>query len=144
MISGGDEWTSSKPLALVFLDIKGSGVSLAEKEFILTRAAEELRQSSRYSIVEREIIDKLLEELNLSTSSLADPSTALKLGRILSAKLIATGTIARIDEEWLISLRFIETETTSLVSRETGPPQRYSTPNIVFWINSVTSGFSSK
>lgn len=109
-----DSW-SSRPLSIAFLDINGTDVGQAEQEFILNRTAEELRATGRYSIVEREIIDKLLKELNLSTSELADPSTALKLGKILSANLIVTGSMtSRAMVEWLVNLRFIETETTEV------------------------------
>ena len=109
-----DGWTSSKPLSIAFLDISGTGVSDAQQDFILNQTAEGLRQTQRYSIVEREIIDKLLDELNLSTSALADPATALKLGKILSVNLIVTGSMAIQEDEWLVNLRFIETETTEV------------------------------
>lgn len=113
-IPDSDKWTSSIPISIAFLDVSGSGVNGAEVDFILNSAGEELRESKRYSIVEREMIDKLLKELNLSSSDLADPTTALKLGRILSARLIVTGSIAKQDEQWLANLRFIETETTAI------------------------------
>jgi hypothetical protein len=109
-----DGWSSSFPISIAFLDVSGSGVNDAEIDFILNRTGDELRESKRYSIVEREMIDKLLEELNLSSSDLADPTTALKLGRILSAQLIVTGSLSKQDEQWLANLRFIESETTAI------------------------------
>lgn len=109
-----DGWTSSSPLSIAFLDVSGTGANPAEIDFILNSTGEKLREGRRYSIVEREMIDKLLKELNLSSSDLADPTTALKLGRILSAKLIVTGSLAKQDEQWLANLRFIETETTAI------------------------------
>lgn len=109
-----DGWTSSHKISIAFLDVSASGVNAAEQDFILNRTAEELRATNRYAIVERELIDKLLKELNLSSSELADPATALKLGRILSANLIVTGSLARQEGQWLANLRFIETETTAI------------------------------
>lgn len=112
--SHSDDWTSSNQLSIAFLDISGFGINDAERDFILNKTSEDLRMTKRYSIVEREIIDKLLEELNLSTSALTDPATALKLGRILSANLIVTGSLSHQGEQWLANLRFIETETTAI------------------------------
>jgi len=109
-----DGWTTANPITIAFLDISATGMNNAELDFILNRTGEALRESKRYSIVEREMINKLLQELNLSSSDLADPSTALKLGRILSANLIVTGSLSRQDEQWLANLRFIETETTAI------------------------------
>ena len=65
-------------------------------------------------VVEREVLDKLLAELQLSSSELANPETALRIGRILSARLISTGSIVKEGSEWLVNLRIIETETTSI------------------------------
>jgi len=108
-----DVWKSSLP-TLVFLNIKASGITELEKEYILSRITNNLQSSKRVLVVEREVLDKLLEELKLSSSQLADPATALRVGRILSAKLISTGSIVREGSEWQLSLRIIETETTSI------------------------------
>jgi CHAT domain-containing protein len=107
-------WKSSSPLSLVFLDINGSGISEIEKDVIFGKVIEDLQATKRIDVVDRQILDKLLTELNLSASELADPATALKLGKILSARLIATGNIVRQKNEWLISLRVIETETSAI------------------------------
>ncbi len=100
------------PLTLVFLNIKNNGINDAEKEYILSKVTDTLQISKRMQVVEREVLDKLLEELKLSSSQLADPTTALMVGKILSARLISTGNIVRDGDDWQISLRMIETETT--------------------------------
>ena len=107
------EW-KSRPLTLVFLNIKAKGVTDFDKEFIISTVVGSLQESRRVQVVEREVLDRLLEELKLSSSELADPTAALKIGRILSAKLISTGSIIRDGKDWLINLRMIETETTSI------------------------------
>jgi len=111
-----DTWTRGRSIIMVFLDVEGSGTSQGERNFILDNASEQMRQTDRYTIVERELLDKLIAELKLSNSDLADPATSLKLGRILSAGLIATGSMNHQDNDWLVSLRFIDTETTSIRS----------------------------
>jgi CHAT domain-containing protein len=106
-------WQTSLP-TLVFLNIKVDGISGSDKEFIISRVTDTLQNSGRVQIVEREVLDKLLEELKLSSSRLADQGTALKIGRILSARLMATGSIVREGSDWQISMRIIDTETTSI------------------------------
>ena len=61
-------------------------------------------------------MDKLLAELKLSSSALADRGTALKLGRLLSARLISVGSIASSGNEWQLTVRVIETETSVMVA----------------------------
>ncbi len=109
-----DTWLHNKSIVVVFLDVEGSGTSQGERNYIIDDVSEKMRESGRYTIVEREILDKLIAELQLSNSDLANPKTSLKLGKILSASLIATGSLNRKANNWLVSLRFIDTETTSI------------------------------
>ncbi|MEW6599799.1 MAG: CHAT domain-containing protein [Nitrospirota bacterium] len=102
------------PPTLVFLNIRANGMSEEDIEYILTGVTGMLRQSKSVQVVEREIIDKLLEELRLSSSQLADPAKVLEIGKILTAQIISTGSISRNGREWQVSLRFIDTETTTI------------------------------
>ncbi len=111
-----DTWTS-RPMVLSFVDFREKG-GLNERDgmsMVLTsRLGEQLNRSGRVQVVERVIMDRLLEELNLGSSELADPATALQLGRILAAKLVATGTLLHLPDQSLLSLRLIDTETTAI------------------------------
>jgi len=60
------------------------------------------------------LIERLLEELNLGSSDLADPETALKLGKVLAVKLIGTGSLFFLPDKTLLSLRLIDTETSAI------------------------------
>lgn len=104
----------SLPLTLVFLDVRGKGISEEDTDYILARLTGVLQGAGRVRVVEREVLDALLEELRLSASELADPSTALRVGRILSARLITTGRLLREGNDWQASLRIVETETTAI------------------------------
>ncbi|MGH7822707.1 MAG: CsgG/HfaB family protein, partial [Candidatus Binatia bacterium] len=84
----------------------------------LTRA---LQESGRVKVVEREIIDKLLAELKLGSSELADPATRLKLGRVLAASVIGTGGWYAAEGRSELQLRLIDTETTDVRSTLSEP-----------------------
>jgi class 3 adenylate cyclase/CHAT domain-containing protein/Tfp pilus assembly protein PilF len=114
--SPGDGWTSM-PLTLAFLDLQMQGTlpsRAGEEEFLFLRMAEGLRASGRIEVVERAILDRLLEELKLSASDLTDPQIAVRLGKILAARLIATGSFTRFGDEGRLGIRIIETETTRI------------------------------
>jgi class 3 adenylate cyclase/CHAT domain-containing protein/Tfp pilus assembly protein PilF len=111
-----DAWTS-KPLTLFLMSFERKGMPAlreGEEDYLLDRLASSLQESGRITIVERALLDKLLKELKLSSSGLADPDTALTLGRILAARLIVTGTITYWGDDVAVNLKAIETETTSL------------------------------
>jgi len=111
-----DAWTS-RPVAISFLDFSRKGAPArreGEDEFFLLQLSDLLQQSGRVQIVEREMLDKLLAELKLSATDLVNRDTAVRLGRILSARIIATGSIMRYKGDMRVNLRLTDTETTAL------------------------------
>jgi tetratricopeptide (TPR) repeat protein/peroxiredoxin len=111
-----DTWTS-RPMVLSFVDFTETG-GLPVREGLSTvltlQLTDALNASGRVRVVERAIVEKLLQELNLGSSDLADPATALELGRLLSARLIVTGSLFYLNGNYLLTLRMIDTETTRI------------------------------
>lgn len=108
-----DTWTSL-PLTLSFFSLVSKGAP-SEREgeddyFVMRTSA--LLQESGVQIVERELLDKLLAELKLGSTALVDPATALQLGRIVNARVVASGTIMRYSGEIQLTMRLTDTETT--------------------------------
>ena len=52
-----------------------------------------------YSVVDRQMLDSILKEQNLSVSDRADPATACKIGKILSVDAIIVGTVTQFGYE---------------------------------------------
>jgi len=111
-----DTWTS-RPMVLSFVDLQEKG-GLAERDglssVLSAGLTDKLNASGRIRVVERVLIERLLEELNLGSSDLADPETALKLGKVLAVKLIGTGSLFFLPDKTLLSLRLIDTETSAI------------------------------
>lgn len=116
--AGRDDWTSP-PLTISLLGLESRGRMAfreGEYDFMLLRIGQTIESQTRARLVERAVMDKLLAELKLSSSALADQKTALQLGRVLSARLITVGTVAGGASEWTLTLRVIETETSTVVA----------------------------
>lgn len=115
-----DGWTSA-PLTLWVMDFNTQGYSLQEGEekLLVAGIQDQLLQHSRARLVERALLDRLLDELKLGTSQLVDKQTALSLGRLLAAKLILTGQIIYSGPQTQVSLRLIETETGRIAASAT-------------------------
>jgi tetratricopeptide (TPR) repeat protein len=125
--AAADGWTS-RPMVLSFVDLSQRG-GLPERDgfaAVLTdQLADALNGSGRVQVVERVLVEKLLQELNLGSSELADPAAALELGKVLSAKLIVTGALYYQAGDYLLTLRLIDTETTRIakvMTAELGGP----------------------
>jgi hypothetical protein len=93
----------------------------------VTALGESLQAETGGRLVERAVLDELLEELKLGTSALTDPATALRLGRVLSARFVVTGSVTTSAGEVRVTARVIETET-SLVAGSVAHDSPASTP----------------
>lgn len=52
-----------------------------------------------YKVIDRQMLDTILKEQNLSVSDRADPATAIKIGKILSVDAIIVGTVTHFGFE---------------------------------------------
>ncbi|PIQ56196.1 MAG: hypothetical protein COW02_01435 [Comamonadaceae bacterium CG12_big_fil_rev_8_21_14_0_65_59_15] len=117
-----DEWTS-QAMAVSVLDFQTSGDTellgkLGMDRLLLQEFSQALLNQG-ITVVDRAILDKLLAELKLGASELADPDTQLRLGRIMAARLITTGSFTGAGQTKAVSMRMIDTETTHIAYSST-------------------------
>ena len=107
-----DGWTSF-PLTMWVMDFEAQGYSAQEgaERLLVSGIVDHVLEHSRMQLVERALLDRLLEELKLGTSTLVDRQTALSVGKIVAARLILFGQVVYSDLQTQISMRVIETET---------------------------------
>jgi len=113
-----DDW-SPRALVVSFLDFRNHLGPLSREgldDAFVLNVTRRLQDTGRVKVVEREMIDKLLSELKLGSSDLADPATRLKLGRVLAASVIGTGGFYPNEANSELQLRLIDTETTDIRS----------------------------
>lgn len=123
-----DDWTSPVLAlsVLPFSDQSTPGVTgrigldtLVQQELI-----RELQQRG-FTLVERRVLDKVLAEVKLGSSELADQDTQIRLGKVLAARLMVSGILTQQGTHLAASVRAIDTETTQLAmvrsERNSGP-----------------------
>lgn len=78
-------------------------------------------------VVEREKLQKLLEELSLQSSRYFDPATAQKLGNGLGAQYAVTGALATFDPQLRIDVRLVEIATAKVLMADfvVGPKEKF-------------------
>ncbi len=108
-----DDGWSSQPLTLWVTEFSTEGYALQEgkEKLIMSGIQNQLIGHSRARVVERAVLDKLLQELKFGRSELVDKRTMLSLGRILAAKLLLVGKVVYAGPDVHVSMRLIETET---------------------------------
>lgn len=75
----------------------------------------DLSAVKQLAVVERERLQKLLEELKLQRSRYFDKRTALRLGKGLGAQYVVTGAFAAVEPMLRIDIRMIEIETSKVL-----------------------------
>lgn len=115
----GDDW-STRPVIMAFLPGRGSRPFFrrAGMDVVLQREIESRVQANdQVSVVERTMLDQLLQELNLGSSELTSPDTQRRLGRVLSAGTLAFYEFAQLGAQSMMYLRLVDVETTSIVAQ---------------------------
>ncbi len=69
----------------------------------------------RFHVIEREKMEEVLKELRLSQTELVDPDTVSKIGKIVVADVILTGTIYESKNSIEILTRLVNTETSVIM-----------------------------
>lgn len=106
-------------IAVLDFQLQGEGYETADMgkivaEWLITALVKE----GRFDVIERRLLQKVLEEQKFGVSGLADESTAAKLGRILGAKIVITGSVMRFQNIIEANARIIEVESTSIIAAE--------------------------
>jgi len=97
-----------------FTDLDGKSSRLGR--FMAEELTTRLFQTGRFRIVERPLLEQVFQEQHLATTGYIDPVTAAKLGRILGAEAIITGTVAAMKSEVKVNARAIGSASASVLS----------------------------
>lgn len=111
-----DTWTT-RPLTVALLPGRSSTVFFdrAGVDVALQREIEgRLQADARVQVLERAMLEYLLQELALGASDLADASTQQTLGRVLAARYLGFLEYGRLGSEQTAYLRLVDTETTGV------------------------------
>jgi TolB-like protein len=77
-----------------------------------------LVETGRFDVIERRLLEKLLEEQKLGVTGAIDPTSAAQLGKILGVKTIVSGTVTSLEGYTEINARLINVDTASIVAAE--------------------------
>ena len=84
----------------------------------------ELAANPAARVVEREGIEKLLAEQSLGASGKVTPETAAKIGKLVGARYVITGTFIDFYGDFRLDARLVNVETSEIVKVESDRMQR--------------------
>jgi TolB-like protein len=84
-----------------------------------------LVQNKKITLIERNLLKKVMEELKLQASGAVDEETVKKLGKLLGAAAVVTGTLNDLaDETTEINARIVDAETGKILSASSAAIER--------------------
>jgi len=104
----------SKIAVIEFSDLDGNITEFGKylSEELITR----LFLTDKFYVVERSLLNKILEEHKFNLSGLVDENTIKELGKLLGVDAIASGSITDLGDYVKVNARLISTETGSVFS----------------------------
>jgi len=118
-------WTTAqaefKKTKIAVLDFQLQGEQSGSKdmgkivsEWLITGLVE----TGRFDVIERRLLEKILEEQKLGVTGAVDPNSAAQLGKILGVKTIVSGTLTSLEGFVEINARLINVDTASIIAAE--------------------------
>ena len=89
--------------------LAGSRTDLGE--LLSAQIIDALRKKENVTLVERERLLRILEELHLGTTAVVDETTRLRLGKLAGARWMVFGGYQVIADQMRLDLRLVEVET---------------------------------
>jgi len=77
-----------------------------------------LVNNGRFDVIERRLMQQILEEQKMGVTGLIDPRSASRLGKLLGVKTVVSGTVQSYDGISEINVRLLNVETGSIITAE--------------------------
>ena len=91
-----------------------AGIGRIAAEWLTTGLVE----TGRFEIIERRLLQQIVDEQKMGVSGLLDPSSASRIGRLLGVKTVVTGTIQHYENTFELDVRLINVETGAIVTAD--------------------------
>ncbi len=112
MIKSLAEENKTQIAIMEFPDLNGRISDLGK--FIPEELTTRLFKTKRFEVVERQLINKILDEQKLAMTGIVDASSAAQVGKMVGVDAVVTGTITDLGEQIRLNARMISTETAGI------------------------------
>ncbi|KAA3604075.1 MAG: VWA domain-containing protein [Calditrichaeota bacterium] len=91
-------------------------VSLAESEYFTANLMLSFKNNSTFQVIERDDLQKILQELHFQHTDLADEEKAAEIGKLIGAKILITGELYSKNKNYELFLKLLNVETGEVLS----------------------------
>jgi len=104
---------------IAVLDLQGKGLTEMEASILTDRLRNELFQTGKFRLLEREMMSEILKEQGFQLSECTSTSCMVEIGQLLNVEFIISGSVSKFGSMFSISSRMISVETGEIFSTAT-------------------------
>ncbi len=101
----------SEKLAVAILELDGNNITEAETKALSDRLRIEIFNAGVYEVMEREKMNRILDEMQFQISDCTSDECAVEIGRLIGVNKMIAGSISKVGEFYTVSIRLIDVET---------------------------------
>ncbi len=125
MITGPLIWTipaaadfEKTKIAVLDFQLQGSGHGEDDGKIVAEWLITAFVKEGRFEVIERSLLEKIIEEQKLAMSGIVDTSSAIELGKLLGVKAIISGSLMRFQNILEVNARIIDVQDASIIAAE--------------------------
>jgi len=116
--TAGADFQKTK-IAVLDFELKGEGYETEDMGGIVAEwFTTALVKTGRFEVIERAMLNKIIEEQKLGLTGVVDSSSASQLGKILGVKTIISGSVLKLKNILEVNARIIDVESASIIAAE--------------------------
>jgi TolB-like protein len=113
---GTAELCAGEKFPIAVMDFKVTNVKKDEVDLLIDYFNHSLFQTGIFDVIQKDKRDRLLKEIEFSSSDVADQKKTKEIGKLLSAKLLVFGSVGKLGSNIIFNLSVVDVETGSTVS----------------------------
>ncbi len=136
---------------IAVVDFEGLGISKNDARALTNRLMIELHQTNKFRVLEREMLDKIIEEQKFQLSGCNSDQCLVELGQIANVQQIVGGSISKVGYIFTITARLISVQSGEILESaifdyagDIGELMRFGMANIAAQLSSIPIPKASK
>jgi TolB-like protein len=109
---------SSEKVSVAVVDFDAKNINRENAEAVTDLLRTELFNTGHFIVIERERIQKILEEQKFQSSGLTNADQAAEIGRLLNVKKIMLGSVTLLGSTYIINTRIVDVQSGQVVLAE--------------------------
>lgn len=93
------------------------------KDIVREQISSVIVKTDGYTVLERQLIDRVLSEHRIQVGGLINESDAVKMGQLMGANFAVVSSITPLDRNLYISVKLIDVQTARIIEQSTGQTQ---------------------